>query len=469
MDMETDVQNSKKRNKQPLIIIALVSILTLGYLLGACFFQTHFGFRTFVNGVDCSLCDMNAVKERLKEQAVNYRLQIIGRDGVSDEISAAELPLQIHLDDAAISETMISQPILLWPKGLFQRTDLELGATASFDETTLGELISGLTFFEKANLKSPVDACLSEYQESTNSFEIIPEEQGTQPNYQKTLQAISLAIGEMDSQLDLESAACYVAPKVLASDQTMINLAAKANKIVSSKVVYDWNGEEITVDVSTFRDWFEIRGFGIYFNDDLISEYLAECAYAHDTYGKSAVFTTVNGSTRELKRSGFGWKCDREAELLQLKKDLQTGEEIHRTPIYAYEAPATGEQDYGTSYVEVDLGLQHVYVLIEGEIVYETDCVSGNMSNGSATPPGIFDITYKEKDATLRGETYTSHVHFWMPFNGDIGMHDATWRSEFGGDIYLTSGSHGCVNLPYSAAKTIYDYVSKDFPVICYY
>ncbi len=56
-----------------------------------------------------------------------------------------------------------------------------------------------------------------------------------------------------------------------------------------------------------------------------------------------------------------------------------------------------------------------------------------------------------------------------MPFNGNIGMHDATWRSQFGGDIYLTSGSHGCINLPLSKARQIYDYVAKHYPVVCYY
>ncbi len=84
------------------------------------------------------------------------------------------------------------------------------------------------------------------------------------------------------------------------------------------------------------------------------------------------------------------------------------------------------------------------------------------------TPEGIYAMTYKTRNAILRGRGYATHVNYWMPFNKGIGLHDATWRSKFGGEIYARSGSHGCVNLPLEAAKSIYEYVGKGFPVICH-
>ncbi len=69
----------------------------------------------------------------------------------------------------------------------------------------------------------------------------------------------------------------------------------------------------------------------------------------------------------------------------------------------------------------------------------------------------------------MNGETYSTPVNFWMPFNNNVGMHDATWRSEFGRNIYMTNGSHGCVNLPYAVAQEIYGMVEKNTPVICYH
>ncbi|MDD2355657.1 MAG: L,D-transpeptidase, partial [Lachnospiraceae bacterium] len=103
---------------------------------------------------------------------------------------------------------------------------------------------------------------------------------------------------------------------------------------------------------------------------------------------------------------------------------------------------------------------------VDGLCVIETPCVTGNVAHVTGTPDGMYDITFKETNATLVGEGYQSHVNYWMPFNRGIGLHDATWRSKFGGGIYLTAGSHGCVNLPLSAAKTIYANIEKGEPVI---
>ena len=84
-------------------------------------------------------------------------------------------------------------------------------------------------------------------------------------------------------------------------------------------------------------------------------------------------------------------------------------------------------------------------------------------------------IYNKERNRVLRGTKqpngkyeYESPVSYWMPFNKGIGLHDASWRSEFGGSIYKTRGSHGCVNTPYSAMKTIYENVKIGYPVVVY-
>ena len=85
-------------------------------------------------------------------------------------------------------------------------------------------------------------------------------------------------------------------------------------------------------------------------------------------------------------------------------------------------------------------------------------------------------MAYKQMNTTLRGPklpdgTYEweSPVTYWMPFNGGIGLHDANWRSSFGGAIYQGNGSHGCVNLPPSVAGTVYDNIQAGTPVVCHY
>ncbi len=70
----------------------------------------------------------------------------------------------------------------------------------------------------------------------------------------------------------------------------------------------------------------------------------------------------------------------------------------------------------------------------------------------------------------LKGETYESNVTYFMPFAYNVGIHDASWRNgRFGGSIYKTSGSHGCINVPEEIAEKLYKTVEKDTPVVAYY
>ena len=112
---------------------------------------------------------------------------------------------------------------------------------------------------------------------------------------------------------------------------------------------------------------------------------------------------------------------------------------------------------------------QHLFYYKDGSLVVESDFVSGNEAKGWATPAGVYPLTYKQKDAVLKGEDYKTPVDYWMPFNGGIGLHDATWRSSFGGTLYKNGGSHGCVNLPHSVAQKIFENISAGTPVLCYH
>ena len=108
----------------------------------------------------------------------------------------------------------------------------------------------------------------------------------------------------------------------------------------------------------------------------------------------------------------------------------------------------------------MDLATQHLYFYKDGKVIIDSPFVSGNVSKNYTTPPGLFELYYKQKDRVLKGEDYAAPVKYWMPFNGGIGLHDADWRSKFGGTIYQTNGSHGCINLPPAVAKTVYENIS---------
>ena len=125
-----------------------------------------------------------------------------------------------------------------------------------------------------------------------------------------------------------------------------------------------------------------------------------------------------------------------------------------------------GSRDIGNTYVEVNLTAQHLYFYKDGQLMLESDIVSGK---NDGTPTGTYSFTYKERYATLNGENYSSPVSFWMPFSGNVGLHDATWRTQFGGSLYKSGGSHGCVNLPIRVAKTIYENIDAESAAVIVY
>ena len=93
----------------------------------------------------------------------------------------------------------------------------------------------------------------------------------------------------------------------------------------------------------------------------------------------------------------------------------------------------------------------------------------GNAAKGWSTPAGAYSITYKQRNATLKGQGYATPISYWMPFNGGIGFHDATWQAYFGGDRYTYAGSHGCINMPLDAAATLYSIIDTNVPIVCFY
>ena len=123
-------------------------------------------------------------------------------------------------------------------------------------------------------------------------------------------------------------------------------------------------------------------------------------------------------------------------------------------------------KELGDSFVEIDIGDQNVKLFKNNELLVDTDTVTGNLRTKHGTHIGLFEIWSMEHDRYLIGPGYKSWVSYFMPFDGGIGLHDATWRDEFGGEIYKTNGSHGCVNLPLEEAKTIYENVNVGYKVL---
>ncbi|MBQ9443937.1 MAG: L,D-transpeptidase/peptidoglycan binding protein [Lachnospiraceae bacterium] len=242
-----------------------------------------------------------------------------------------------------------------------------------------------------------------------------------------------------------------------------------ADRIASMKITIPFGDETETLDGTTLTGWIETSADGrVSVDEEKAKQYVADLASKHDTFGRNRSFTTHDGKQITVSGGDYGYWMDRVSTRQELIAMILTGESGEFNPVYYSTASSYDADAIGDTYVEVNIGAQHLWVYKNGEVVNETDFVSGGLFKGNSTPEGTYAITYKERDSTLVGEGYESSVKYWMPFNGNIGLHDASWRDEFGGHIYYFKGSHGCLNLPTAKAAEIYDQVEKGEPVIVY-
>lgn len=433
---------------------------------------------TVINQVDCSGLTAEQAQELIRKSVEEYALTLKFRGGISEQIRGEDIDYT-YIPDGSVAQIKESQSPLLWVKGLFQSEEYQVSENISFNQEKLTQKVAALGPMKEENQQAPQDA----YVEYRNSeFVIADEIQGTALNAEMVQETVRKAVAESLPEEDLEAAGAYQKPQILKTDAGLQREREQLNSLAKASVTYQIPNGEIVLDGNTLKNWLVRDSGGNYVKDDAVFEenlrsYVAQLADQVDTLGKDREFTNAYGDTITVPLGNYGWQIDQKSEIAQLRENLDNQEVVTREPAYASREISTENSGLGGTYVEIDLTGQHLWFYQDGEQVFDTDIVSGMMTAKRYTPPGTYTIAYKQKDRVLRGEPvppdnkpeYETPVDFWMPFNGGIGMHDATWNPYFGGERYVWNGSHGCINLSYSAAKAMYSYVEKGTPVICYY
>ena len=234
-------------------------------------------------------------------------------------------------------------------------------------------------------------------------------------------------------------------------------------------ITYQFGDQSEVLDNDRILSWLKEQEDGnVAIDEQQAKAFVKELAEKYDTAYTTRTFHTTGGRDIQIAQGDYGWRIDQEAETKHLLELLAAKQSATCEPIYAQTAAVHAKNDWGTTYVEVSLTDQYLWLYKDGHCILESYFVSGNPTRGHATPKGIYGLTYKTRDATLSGEGYDSKVKYWMPFNRNVGLHDAPWRKTFGGQIHRNNGSHGCINLPPANAAKIYENVDKNTPVIVY-
>ena len=446
--------------------IWVLAVLVIGYAGVSVYFMDHFFLGTTVNGVDMELATVEEVDALVLSQASTYTLTLNERDGGVEVLTPEELGMTFTAPEDA-AEYKRSQNGFLWPRMFFQSDSYTIGPEITIDEDTFEAAVASLACVTDG--VEPEDA----YVEMTSTgYEVYAEVEGSLVDEEALKDLIYEAAAGLATSVDLEEAGVYESPEITTQSEEVVSLAETLDTWLGTEVTYEFGSTStVVIDGSTIIDYISLDGYEAVLDEEAVAAWVAALADEKDTLKKSRSFNSTLRGTITVSGGNYGWKIDQETESADLIASIKAGEVVTKEPAYSSEALTWDgpNGDIGSTYIEVDLSAQKMWAYVNGSLLIETDVVTGNITKGNGTVAVVASVQYKQRNATLTGDDYSSFVYFWMPFYGNYGIHDATWRSEFGGEIYLTNGSHGCVNTPYEAMQVIFNNISTGTPVITYY
>ncbi|MBU3158513.1 L,D-transpeptidase/peptidoglycan binding protein [Clostridium frigoris] len=460
MTMQTIIR--KKPMKISLITLPILIVI---YLAISMYFSNHFYYGSVINGINASYKTVEQVDKEMLTKSKTYTLDLKERNGVNEQIKATDIAFKYRGKDK-IQALKEGQNPFMWIFAIFNLKASEIDGVVTYDDKLLKEQFDKLAVSDSKKTIEPQNAS---FKYSDNGYVILKEVKGNKVNSKQLYANVVNAIIKGETTIDLEKKNYYVNPKYTSTSQKVKDTKTLLNKYISSKITYSFAGGEEVLKGAIINNWLGVnKNLEITFDEEKMENYIKEIDDNYNTFGNQRNFATSLGTIVKVSGGDYGWLVDRTREVKDLIVDIKGGQTITKEPHYIQTAASHDTNDIGNTYVELNLTKQHLWFYKNGSLIVQGDVVTGDVSKNYATPAGVYVLQYKEKNATLKGEGYSTPVDVFMPFNGGIGIHDAIWRTKFGGKIYLTNGSHGCVNSPPILAKTIYENIDAKTPVVCY-
>ncbi|MDD3172544.1 MAG: peptidoglycan binding domain-containing protein [Herbinix sp.] len=456
----------KKLFKSEIIekIIILTASLILIYLLGSLYFANHFYFNTVINGVNLSLKAHKDAEHIIKSYIKSYELQLIEKDGQIEIITRQNIGMQYNQNNS-IKNIYNIQNSFKWISSFFKSQKYYVNDLYVYNKDYLRDKINELDCLNR-DIIEPKNV---EFRYSNGYYEMIKEINGNKIIKDKLLAAIKINIVKGIKRLDLDDKLCYENPKYTLKTDKSLKTMKLLNKYVSTKIIYKFGSEIELLDGNIINEWLIVdENLEVVISKTAVVKYVKGLRKKYDTVGITRKFKTSTGKIVEVKGGLYGWKINQDAETKALLENINRGEVIEKEPIYAQKALYRDKNDIGNTYVEINITRQYLWFYKEGKLITQGFVVTGNPNKGNATVVGTYMLNYKRKGETLSGRGYEVKVSYWMPFYGNIGLHDASWRSSFGGEIYKRRGTHGCVNAPLYLAKIVFENIEEGIPIISY-
>ena len=456
--------------------------ITGGVLAGICliyvaisvYFMSHFFVNTKINGKNFSGKTASDVEKYLQTNIKDYKLTILENEGRQDVISGSEIGLEYRAGTEA-EKLLKDQNGFAWPKAFFTENSRKVSVNVSDNEESLNQRISQLSCLQTE--QTPAENAKPEF--DGNQYVIKPEVYGNAVDKERLTEQVKVHITEFQPQLDMVETKCYAKPKYVEDSKEVQEACDAMNKYVNASITYPMN-EPVVVDKALISQWLQVDGeMKVSLNTEAMKQWFTAFGDKYDTQGTTRTFTTPAGKSATVTGGTYGWSIDEDTELVNLQNSILNGEVVTREPAYyaGGTAAAHSGQDWGNTYAEVDMSAQHMWYVQNGQVVLETDVVTGEPIPSRITPEGVYSLMWKQRDATLVGDIkpetgkpeYETDVAYWMQVTSSgVGFHDAIWQTAFGGTLYQIpgTGSHGCINMPLDQAGALFNMIEPGTPVI---
>ena len=462
---------SKRRTSRNFIVIGIIIIIAL-LLAGVCYYQAaRFNSQITINDTKVGGLTADQAIKKLKTSILKNRVYI-GKQLILDEKDT-----QMVYTDKDLPEVkkLLKRQWTFFPTSKEKNYSLIPKKADQFRSQTMKKNVEEKLLSMNKSLKAPLDAEAKLEQGKIVISQSINGEQYDIPGLLKDYM-------KQKYTSDIHLKPVFIQP--IKADSPMIKeeenmLQDLLQRTVDYKVqdqVYTLNASELIKNASVSKD----KKLTITESD--IKNKIDEINRSQSTLNKNFTFKTHSGSVISVKGQGYGWALDVEKETARAQEAFEKGEKsIPASNIYGkgwshegigYET--TTNNGIGDTYAEVSIAEQRIWIYKNGKEVLTTQVVTGKHSTGEDTSPGVWYILYKRQQYTLTGTAvgkgdYAVKVNYWAPFtNSGQGFHDASWRTNWAGNAYLTAGSGGCVNTPPSIMKTVYDNLSTYDPVVIY-
>ncbi len=425
------------------------------YGAGFAYFSHHFIPGTTVNGIDVSWMTRDDLEKTLRAQVDTWHEQVTSPGGFSLAVNAADVGLSTNVQQ--VGQTVWERMnAAYWPFDLLWPHTFTVDEGISVNQDRLASFVSDAVMAFNETADAPTNAAAT-FDKKSGTYVVSEQGVGTKLDSDAVVAAVAADAVVLAPSRELD-AAMLAQPTVTSTDPDLLAAVDTANTMLSANIDLTLESDTVeTVSRTQIHRWLSIdKDHTVSLDKKKIRSWISKKASDVAAYEDDEYIYALDA------------KKTANALVKAIKKGSHDPVEIRTKVVETKPALTPGAKDRGR-HLDVNLDTQYArFYDAQGTVIWETYIVSGNTSTGHDTPTGTFAIQARQRDQTLIGADedhdkkpdYKSFVSYWMPFaSGGYGLHDAPWRSSFGGYIYQYDGSHGCINLPPERAAELFDLV----------